>query len=461
MKKLVIAGISQGLIDYLPSKTLDLIKTEEVFIMQSDDLAIVNYLKENNKQVYILDNNCDGAIDLCEQNDQIAQRIFYICNKNGQAVLLTLGQGAIDYSAFNSIEQMCKTNNIVLSVLPGTTLAGSAISALSEAGFWFDSKGIHSYSSSDFKEITYDSRYTNIYTEVSTAQKAKELKTELLRHCLGECLVYVVKWDNDAIIDKIKLCDIDKMERYTKSTCIILEPVPFSELKVYDMPEFMHIIEILRAPDGCPWDRAQTHETLRRSLIEECYEVLDAIEQNDNEKICEELGDVMLILALHAQIAKENNEFAMLEIIDGISKKIVSRHTHVFAGVIATTLDEINKNWEEIKKIEKSYKSNTEVLKSVPKQFPALIRSEKVQKKASKLNFGCVDANQAYVKTEEELVKLKNMLKNGTKDQIEQAFGELLLGTVSLAMHSGIDSEEALSQATDKFILNFEKNEKN
>jgi len=456
MKKLIIAGIGQGNIEYLPRNVLDIINESDHFVLQSGNIQMADYLKSQGKSCYILN-------DLISENqnntEATAKSIIDICSKYGQTVLLPAGQGIVDFEEYCSISKACKERNVQLEIFPGTSLSDCALSALNKHGIFLDAKKVCSYFASELDELQFDTRYTNIFVGINSRDKACKLKSSLLTYYPFDFPVYVLGWSKKAIIEKIGLSEIDGMAEYLHNTCMVIEPVPFNELTTYDMNGFMHIIEILRSENGCPWDRAQTHESLRRSLIEECYEVLEAIELKDDEKICEELGDVMLIIVLHAQIAKENEKFTMLDIIDGISKKIVSRHTHVFAGVNATTLDEISENWEEIKKTEKHYICQTDILKSVPKQFPALIRSEKVQKKACKAGIK-KSSQESYKELKKEIETLEKVSASDEKGNAFELIGEILANVANIAMLNKIDPEEALANATEKFIADFEKAEK-
>lgn len=459
MYRLTIAGIGQGSFEYLPRNIFKLIEDNDNFILQSNYLEIIDYLEKNNKQYEVLDKLIKTDQSETEDN-RLAECIIEICKKQGQAILLNLGQGTNEFSGFSILSQKCKEDDINLKIIPGISLAYCVVSALCEMGYSIKQNKLHSYKVSDeIDDVKFDFDSTNIFVSLNSKEKAYKLKSTLIRYCSDELYTYIINWSKKAVIKKIRLSELDKQEAYWDNTCLVVEPVPFDRLVAYDMDEFLRIIEILRSPEGCPWDRVQTHESLKRSLIEECYEVLEAVELCDNEKICEELGDVMLIIAMHAQIAKENDEFTIKDIIDGIAKKIVLRHPHVFAGVVATTLDEINNNWEEIKKTEKDYKSQTEILKSVPKQFPALMRSEKVQKKAKKAGIE-KNADKSYAEIEEKIAELEKMDISSDKVKASEIIGEILSNVANIAMLNKIDPEEALTKSTEKFILLFNKAEK-
>ncbi|MGE5473697.1 MAG: nucleoside triphosphate pyrophosphohydrolase [Ignavibacteriales bacterium] len=227
--------------------------------------------------------------------------------------------------------------------------------------------------------------------------------------------------------------------------------------KFYDLVEIM---EVLRSENGCPWDREQTHESIKRYLIEETYEVLEAIDKKDKSLLCEELGDLMLQVVFHARIAEENKDFNIDDVITGISKKMYSRHTHVFGEDIAKTADDVLQNWDKIKRNEKQINSYTEEMKSIAKNLPALMRSYKVQNKAAKVGFDWDNVEDAMAKIYEELDELKIAAKNGNKDEMHEELGDLLFAVVNVSRFLEIHPELALSDTVEKFIRRFEYIEK-
>lgn len=228
----------------------------------------------------------------------------------------------------------------------------------------------------------------------------------------------------------------------------------------YNVADLIQIVEILRSPEGCPWDREQDHKSIRRDFLEETYEVIEAINKNDKELLLEELGDVLLQVVFHTQIEREQGTFELSDVADGICKKMIERHPHVFGEVKADTSDQVLENWDVIKKRTKKQKSQTESILSIPREFPALMRADKVQKKASKVGFDWDNADGAFDKVSEELAELKNAVASGDKDNMREELGDLLFSVVNVSRFIGVDSEEALTGSTDKFIDRFSKVEK-
>jgi tetrapyrrole methylase family protein / MazG family protein len=224
----------------------------------------------------------------------------------------------------------------------------------------------------------------------------------------------------------------------------------------YDLQDLMEIMKLLRSENGCPWDREQTHESLKKYLIEETYEVLEVIDLNDKDRLCEELGDLLLQIVFHARIASEEGTFDMSDVITGISRKMVQRHTHVFGDAKADTPDEVVSNWEAIKKREKGMESQTSVLKGVPANLPALMRSYKVQQKAAQVGFDWEHAEDVLEKVKEEILELEDVYNSKNVERITDEMGDVLFSLVNLSRFLKIQPELALTGTVNKFIKRFE-----
>jgi MazG family protein len=213
------------------------------------------------------------------------------------------------------------------------------------------------------------------------------------------------------------------------------------------------IVARLRAPDGCPWDREQTHESLRAALLEETYELIDAIDHADDSNLREELGDLLLHVVMHAQMASERGVFEFDAVATEICEKLIRRHPHVFGDKSAADSDEVLQQWEQIKRAEKTERSS--VLDGVPRALPGLMRAHKVQKKASRVGFDWSAAADVIAKVEEELAELKSALAAGSEAAVAEETGDLLFSLVNLSRKLDLDPEMTLNAATDKFIARF------
>lgn len=233
-----------------------------------------------------------------------------------------------------------------------------------------------------------------------------------------------------------------------------------SLMKKYTIEDLRDILIQLRGENGCPWDKVQTHQSIKKSMIEECYEAIDALDSGDDHAFANELGDVLLQVAFHARLAEERGAFNFDDVVNEICTKLITRHTHVFGKDKAVSADEALGQWEKNKKKEKNLDSYTAMLKDVPNYLPALMRSEKIQKKAGSVGFDWEDAKPIYDKVAEEMDELREASKSGSAERTEEEYGDLLFSVVNLGRHLGVTPEIALAKASDKFIKRFEKMEK-
>ena len=231
--------------------------------------------------------------------------------------------------------------------------------------------------------------------------------------------------------------------------------VDFQYKDSYGVKDLEEIVRILRAPGGCPWDAEQTHQSIRRNFLEEAYEAVEAIDEGSPEHLEEELGDVLLQVVMHTRMEQEAGRFDLDGVADGICKKLIYRHPHVFGDVAVSGTGEVLSNWEALKRKEKGQATNTDALEAVARALPALWRAEKVQKKARKAGFDWPDVSGALDKLSEELEELKTAAAEGTN--VEEELGDLLFSAVNAARFLKVDPEDALNGATDKFIGRFRK----
>lgn len=234
----------------------------------------------------------------------------------------------------------------------------------------------------------------------------------------------------------------------------------FQFKSVYDFYDLVNIMHILRQPGGCPWDMEQTHASIRRDLIEETYEAIEAIDSEDTELLREELGDVLLQVVFHAQIEKEAEGFTIDDVCDEVCKKLIVRHPHVFGDVKADDSETVLKNWDVIKMQTKEQKTYAQVMHSVSPALPALIRADKVQNKAKKIGFDFDSPLSALEKLEEEVAELKEAITKGDKPSAEAELGDVLFSAVNVGRLMKADSEKALYDTTARFISRFELMEK-
>lgn len=228
----------------------------------------------------------------------------------------------------------------------------------------------------------------------------------------------------------------------------------------YNVYDLVDIIKILRGEGGCPWDMVQTHESIRKDFIEETYEVIEAINKQNTDMLREELGDVLMQVVFHTQIETEKGVFNIDDVADEICKKMIIRHPHVFGDVNADSVDDVLTNWDAIKRSTKGQKSTSEAIDSIPRELPALMRAAKVQHKASKAGFDWTDVSGALDRLFEEINELKQAIDSGIQADIGDELGDVLFSAVNVSRFVDVEAEEALTNATDKFVGRFKTVEK-
>ena len=227
------------------------------------------------------------------------------------------------------------------------------------------------------------------------------------------------------------------------------------EKKSYDVNDLVTIVRVLRSENGCPWDKVQTHKTIRKDLLEETYEVMEAIDCDSPEMMQEELGDVLLQVIFHTVLESEQGHFELDDVTNDVCRKLIIRHPHVFGDVNVDGVDDVLRNWDSIKMDTKGQETFTDTLKSVPKNFPALMRAQKLGKRAAKSGFDFESAQQAFDGLKSEVEETEAVL--GDKDKAAEELGDLMFSCVNVARKLDLDAEELLSQANEKFLKRFEK----
>ncbi|ETI70700.1 bifunctional methyltransferase/pyrophosphohydrolase YabN [Neobacillus vireti] len=298
-----------------------------------------------------------------------------------------------------------------------------------------------------------------IISQVYDQFVASNVKLTLMEKLPDDYQVYIVTaaGSKKEHIEKLPLYELDRNISINNLTSVYVPPVTEEEILLKNFSKLCAIISELRGPNGCPWDKEQTHESLKKYLIEETYEVIDAIDSEDIDHLIEELGDVLLQVLLHAQIGEDDGYFSIDDVIEGVSAKMIRRHPHVFGNVSVANSEEVLQNWQEIKKQEKGEAPST-ILEGVSKSLPNLLRAYELQKKAAKVGFDWQEIAPALAKVKEELEEFVNEL-DGTVEGLERAkreFGDILFAFVNVARFLKIHPEEALYETNEKFTRRFQ-----
>ena len=255
----------------------------------------------------------------------------------------------------------------------------------------------------------------------------------------------------------LELSELDRQKKYDHTCCLYVPAAPLNARSRYCFMDLVRIMELLRGPGGCPWDREQTHESLRKYLIEEAYEAVTAIDEDDTDHLADELGDVLLQIVFHASVGQSHGTFAISDVTSNICGKMIYRHAHVFGTADCKTAGDVSVNWEKLKKTEKGLTTQSSVLQDVSKGLPALMRAAKVQKKAADVGFDWDTALEALPKVHEEADEVREEIENG-RDPAEE-LGDLLFSCVNVARLCKLEPELLLKSATEKFIRRFSQME--
>lgn len=386
-----------------------------------------------------MDDLYETAEDFDELNDTIAERLV----SGGDCVYAVMGDGC--FAQLPAIEKAAEKHGFRVDVLPGVSYAKAAFPKLQDAQI---------YTARTLPK-RIDPDMPLYIQELDNPIIAGEIKLALSEIYPDEWPVTLATMQQDGHYSyrTFPLSELDRKRTLFAGSVLYVKSATFEERTRYGYYDLVAVMQRLRAPGGCPWDREQTHESLKADLIEECYELNDAIDEQDDAHIVEELGDVLMDVVFHSVIADEQGRFNENDVADGIVKKMIYRHPHVFGSEKAESSADVLKRWDELKQKEKNQKTQKEVLCAVPKRFPALMRSAKVQKRAGKVGFDWSNANEALPKVYEELEELKAAM-NGSGNLSEEA-GDLLFAAVNVIRLLGLDPEQLLHDASDKFISRF------
>lgn len=260
-------------------------------------------------------------------------------------------------------------------------------------------------------------------------------------------------------VREVPLYELDRVEGYGNLSLVWVPRTDRDDVRNRTFARLHEIVDILRSPEGCPWDREQTHKSLRKNLIEEAYEVLETIDDDDPEHMCEELGDLLLQIMLHSQIEAEEGSFTVFDVIRELNEKLIRRHPHVFGTQQAEDADEALSNWQQIKDEEKRSKGidpdEQSVLSGVPRELPGLMKAYKLQKKAAQVGFDWATVDEVMPVLESELAEVKEAIERFGKAEQQEELGDLLFAVVNLARFLKVDPEEAMADANRKFFDRF------
>lgn len=429
MIKVVGLGVQNG---DLSLRGAEAIEGADVVVVKTALTNTYKYFIEKNIKHETLDFLYEKSEDFDDLDSNIAEYLKAICNKN--VAYCVNGNGADDRSVIK-LSQICD-----VQIIAGVSRELSVISSHPSTSV----VKVSAYDIAGDKAFGYDKSYPLAVVDIDNAFIASEVKEILSRVVGEECKIIFINGEK-----QIEICvyELDRQSNFDYTTGVLVEPFSLTDKQEYNFVDLMRIMYKLRSKNGCEWDKAQTHESIRKNLIEEAYELVEAIDNEDIDNIIEEAGDVILQGVFHAVIGEDEGEFNSNEVITHLCNKLVTRHTHIFGNVIANNADEALKAWEAAKAVEKSQQSIADKINGVAKALPCLQKAAKYQKYLAKAGMDFENISQIKDKIFEEI----NEVLGASNSNLEMECGDLLFAVVNLLRFLGVDGEVALNKACAKF----------
>lgn len=463
MGKLTIIGLSVCE-RFLSGESKTILQESEHIILQTQRCYARDVIHPA-AQCEALDELFERAEDFDELLQEAAKTIIE-CAKN-EDVVYAVPASALGLPILPLLRKMSKTEGITLSIIPGLSYGQIAQEQACATIEWNQAEC--TLFAIDVQDVKLNVSQNICIQELDKPYFAGQAKLQLMEYFPDDWEVFLAVFDEQTKnyhFASLPLYDLDRQsqEAYSHQTCLLVPSVPFEKRERYGADDLMTLLKRLRAKDGCAWDRKQTHESLRTSMLEECYEVLEAIDLKDDDLLQEELGDVLMICYFHILIATEQSRFTLRDCMTGICQKMIYRHPHVFTEAKTDDTEKILKDWEQLKRAEKGQETVAKSMKEIAKTLPALTIAQKLQKKAANVGFDWEKPHEALEKVNEEskevLEELNNIDQKGDSienlQKLREEIGDLLFSVVNVARLSGLDSEMILREANDKFLKRFE-----
>lgn len=447
MKQITVVSLGPGDPKLLTLQTLDILRKSRHLILRTARHRTADWLREEG----VIFTDFDALYNEYEDFDQLHAEMARLLWEEAAEHALTFAViDAQTDGAVRALRSSCPEDARV-TILPGITMADSCMALLPES---FEQSGsVRVLPAMDAVQAAPDPATPQLITEIFDRVLASDLKLRLADLYGDEAEVVLfpssVKINRKPLV--IPLMELDRQRTYDHTVCLYIPAMDLHHRERFCFDDLLQVMHTLR--QQCPWDGEQTHESLRKYLIEEAYEAVGAIDEDDMDHLADELGDVLLQIAFHADIAQEVGEFSISDVTTAIVRKMIYRHAHIFGNVHCDTAEEVTQSWEKLKKAEKGLTTQSSVLADVSQGLPALMRASKVQKKAAQVGFDWDDAIGALPKIHEEADEVLAELEAG-RDPGEE-LGDLLFSCVNVARLAGLEPELLLKAATEKFIRRF------
>ncbi|MDD6051084.1 MAG: nucleoside triphosphate pyrophosphohydrolase [Clostridiales bacterium] len=444
---ITVVSLGPGDSKLLTLQSADLLRKSRCLVLRTSQHRVAAWLQEEGIAFEDFDALYGAYEDFDALHAEMARRLWEMATE--QPVTFAVIDAQSD-GAVRALRATCPAEGKV-SILPGVTMADSCLAILPDK---FEQPGkVRILPAMDAAVAAPDPAMPLLITELFDRVLASDVKLHLSDLYGDEA--EVVFFPSSAKISRkpivLPLMELDRQRTYDHTVCLFVPAMPLSQRPRYCFADLLEVMRLLR--QRCPWDSEQTHESLRKYLIEEAYEAVGAIDEGDMDHLADELGDVLLQIAFHADIAQAVGEFSISDVTTAIVRKLIYRHAHIFGDIRCDTAEDVAQSWEQLKKAEKGLTTQASVLADVSQGLPALMRAAKVQKKASQVGFDWDDALGALPKVHEEAEEVRAELETG-RDPGEE-LGDLLFSCVNVARLAGLEPELLLKSATEKFIRRF------
>lgn len=450
MSKIIVVGLGPGGFQYLTMNALKVLTMDQTVYLRTDRHPVVEDLVNEGMTYESYDHIYDKMDTFDEVYRFIADDVMSKSDKE-DVIYAVPGNPFVAEKTVELISQEANAKGIDVEYVHGASFVDAMITTLKK-------DPVHGMNIVDGLTMRVDQLNISVdqmVIQVYNPQVASQVKINLMERYPDEHEILVVTGagiPGVEKVDQVPLYMLDQVEGINHLTSLY---VPSYEEGVYSFYDLVEIMQSLRSEEGCPWDIKQTHQSLKKNLIEECYELIDAIDELDDDAMIEELGDVLLQVVFHTTIAQEDGYFNMDDVTTEISNKLIRRHPHIFGDVEVEDAEEVLENWEAIKRDEKEETYIAENLMRLPKHMPSIMRAEKIQKKVKEVGFDWDDVNPALDKVVEELNEIKEALKENDQHHAQHEVGDLFFAVVNVARFLGINGEEALNNTNQKFIERF------
>ncbi|SHG40669.1 tetrapyrrole methylase family protein / MazG family protein [Ornithinibacillus halophilus] len=443
-----IIGLGAGDISQLTIGVYQKLKNHQapVFVRTLDH-PVVRDLQKEQIQFISFDKLYEQENEFADVYDQIVKELLEEA-KHENVLYAVPGHPML---AEKTVQLLLNQDEVEVSIIGGQSYLDDLFTAVKMDPI----EGFQFVDATSFNRSQLDYRKHIIFSQVYDRYIASEVKLQLLEDLPADYEISIVEAAGsvEEKIIKLPLEELDHSMEVSNLTSVYVPPAKEQHLS-HTFTRLREVIATLRGPNGCPWDQAQTHETLREYAIEEVYELIDAIDEEDDEGIVEELGDVLLQVMLHSQIGEDNGYFTVDDVIKSITEKMIYRHPHVFSDTQVDSVAEVYKNWDALKKEEKGDQRQS-VLDGVPNHLPSLSKAYKLQKKAAKVGFDWDDVEDIWNKLEEEIKEVKEAISLKDDIEIEKEFGDVLFVLANLSRYYKVNPEVALNQTNQKFQSRF------